>query len=547
MDTPIKKQNQLYYGDNLDVLRKYIKNETVDLCYIDPPFNSKRNYNQIYNNIGKEDVAQAQAFIDTWTWDTVAENGLKEILTNYNGVFTKQSIELLSGLSKVLGKGSLFAYLVSMSLRVAEIYRVLKPMGSFYFHCDPTASHYLKIVIDSIFCAQTGEYQNEIIWKRTSGHSDSSTCGNSHDVIFFYTKSDNYTWNEVYQKYEDGYIESHYRRMDEDGRRWTDGDLTAKGLSGGGYTYEYKGFTSLWRCPIETMQKLEAAGKLHFTKSGGIRLKRYLDEMPGMQLQDTWTDISPINSQAAERLGYPTQKPMKLLERIIRASSNEGDTILDAFCGCGTTISVAHELHRNWIGIDITYQSISLILKRLDDTYGEGTTDAIQLNGIPGDLESAIALAHKKDDRTRKEFEKWAVLTYSKNKAIINEKKGADKGIDGIAMILEGSDKTRPIIFSVKSGGVTVPMIRDLHGVIDREEAAMGIFITLEHPTKPMIEEAKIAGQYINPLTNQTYDRIKIVTAQDIINKQYLNIPTMRETVKSAKPKARENQKKLAL
>jgi site-specific DNA-methyltransferase (adenine-specific) len=319
------------------------------------------------------------------------------------------------------------------------------------------------------------------------------------------------------------------------------------GLSGGGYTYEWNGVTKLWRCPKERMQELHDTGRIKYTSKGTAEYIRYLDEMPGMPLQDTWTDISPINSQAAERLGYPTQKPMKLLERIIKASSNEGDVILDAYCGCGTTIDVANQLHRNWIGIDITYQSISLILKRLDDAYGEGTSDSIQLNGVPHDMASAVALAHKKDDRTRKEFEKWTVLTYSKNKAIINEKKGADKGVDGIAMILEASDRVKEVIFSVKSGGVTVNMIRDLRGVLDRQDAAMGIFITLEPPTKPMIEEAKSAGAYTNPLTNQSYDRIKIVTVQDILNREYLNIPTMTAAVKSAKEKVKDNQQKLSL
>jgi DNA modification methylase len=320
----------------------------VDLCYIDPPFNSKRNYNQIYNNIGKEDQAQAQAFIDTWTWDDNANKGLAEIQENYQGHFTSQSIDLISGLAKVLGKGSLLAYLVSMTLRIAEIYRVLKPTGSFYFHCDQTASHYLKLVLDTIFCAQSGDYKNEIIWKRTTAHNDPKRYGTNVDIIFFYTKGNQYLWNPQYKEHDDKY-KQRFRNQDDDGRIWTDDNLTAKGLSGGGYEYEYKGCRSLWRVPLVTMEKLDSEDKLHFTKNSGIRLKRYLEDNKGIVLQCLWEDISPINSQARERLGYPTQKPESLLERIIKSSSNEGDVVLDAYCGCGTTVAVSQRLNRQLI------------------------------------------------------------------------------------------------------------------------------------------------------------------------------------------------------
>ena len=211
-------KNQLFYGDNLEVLRRHIKDESVDLCYIDPPFNSKRNYNQIYNNIGKEDQAQAQAFIDTWTWDDIANQGLAEIQENYLGHFTSQSIDLISGLAKVLGKGSLLAYLVSMTLRIAEIYRVLKPTGSFYLHCDPSASHYLKVIIDAIFCAQGGDYLNEIIWKRTSAHSSAKKFAPVHDTILLYSKSNSYLWNTTYIAYDESYLKKFYRHEDAKGR-----------------------------------------------------------------------------------------------------------------------------------------------------------------------------------------------------------------------------------------------------------------------------------------------------------------------------------------
>ena len=540
--------NQLFYGDNLEVLRKHIKDETIDLCYIDPPFNSKRNYNQIYNNVGKEDKAQAQAFIDTWTWDDQANQGLAEIQENYLGHFTSQSIDLISGFTKVLGKGSLLAYLVSMTLRVAEIHRVLKPTGSFYLHCDPTASHYLKIIIDAIFCSQGGDFKNEITWKRTSGHSDSGKYGSVHDVIFYYTKSLKITWNQVYQKYEQNYIDKYYRYQDDDGRKWMSDNLSAAGLAGGGYQYEWNGVTKLWRCPKTTMEKLDAAGKIYYTKNRIARIKRYLDESKGLPVQDAWNDIEALRSWHKELLGYPTQKPESLLERIIQASSNEGDIILDAYCGCGTTVAVSQKLNRQWIGIDITYQSISLILKRLEDTFGKAVLETINISGIPKDMKSAEALALKKDDRTRKEFEKWAVLTYSNNRATINQKKGADKGIDGIAYFTGDKDEPEKIILQVKSGNVKSGDIRDLQGTITLEKAELGIFITLKPPTKDMIKTAKEAGIYKSRYMSQPVDRIMIVTIQEIIEAQKrLDIRLSLEVLKSAEKQREVKQTQLDL
>lgn len=533
--------NQLFYGDNLEVLRKHIKDESVDLCYIDPPFNSKRNYNQIYNNIGKEDQAQAQAFIDTWTWDNFANQGLAEILENYQGKFTSQSIDLIAGLTKVLGKGSLLAYLVSMTLRVAEIGRVLKPTGSFYFHCDSTVSHYLKLVLDAIFCPLGGDFINEIVWKRTNAHSDTKqgrkAYGNITDAILYYTKSKNYKFNTVYLSYNQEYIEKFYKYVDADGRRYQLDNITGPGgAAKGNPYYEVMGIKRYWRYSQEKMNQLIAEGRIVQTKPGTVpRYKRYLDEMPGTPLQNLWDDIKPIQSQSAERLGYPTQKPLYLLERIIQVSSYEGDVVLDAYCGCGTTVAVAQSRNRKWIGIDITYQSISLILKRLEDSFGKDVLDQIKLNGIPKDMESAIALANKKDDRTRKEFEKWAVLTYSNNRAIINQKKGADKGIDGIAYFQGENDDPEKIILQVKSGKVKSGDIRDLQGTVTLEQAVIGIFITLEEPTKDMIKTAKAAGIYQNKFMSQSCDRIQIVTIQEILeSNKRLDIRLSLEVLKSA-------------
>ncbi|MDF0556647.1 DNA methyltransferase [Kamptonema sp. UHCC 0994] len=477
--------NQLFYGDNLEVLRKHIKDESVDLCYIDPPFNSKRNYNQIYNNIGKEDQAQAQAFVDTWTWDDYANQGLAEILENYQGKFTSQSIDLIAGLTKVLSKGSLLAYLIHITLRVVEIHRVLKPTGSFYLHCDPTASHYLKLILDTIFCSQGGDFRNEIIWCYRGGGSPKKDFSRRHDVILRYSK-----------------------------------------------TNEYKFNSDAIRIPYQA----EGIGRKDDAMWGKHKgTNKVYKPHPLGKIPEDWWLMNILNANDPERLGYPTQKPEELLERIIKVSSNEGDVILDAYCGCGTTVAVSQRLNRKWIGIDITYQSISLILKRLEDAFGNEILNQIKLNGIPKDMESALALANKKDDRTRKEFEKWAVLTYSNNRATINAKKGADRGIDGIAYFQGDKDEPEKIILQVKSGNVKAGDIRDLQGTITLEQAALGIFITLKEPTKEMIKTAKTAGIYQSRYMSQSCDKIQIVTISEILEeKKRLEMRLSFEVLKSA-------------
>ncbi len=482
-------KNKLYYGDNLEVLRKYIKDETIDLCYIDPPFNSKRNYNQIYNNIRREDKAQAQAFIDTWCWNDEALRGYEQIISNYNGVFTKQSIELIIGLEKVLGKGALLAYLISMTLRIAEIFRVLKPTGSFYLHCDPTASHYLKLIIDAIFISNRGEFQNEIIWhyRRWTGRAEKFQ--ELHDVIFFYTKTNKYNFNVQYTPY--------------------------------------------------TEKSLKRKQNYHTRIKGDDVYVTHIDEK-GVRDNDVW-QIQLLNSQSKERLGYPTQKPEELLEKILSASSNEGDIVLDAYCGCGTTIAVAERLKRKWIGIDITYQSISLVLKRLEGHFGKVTIENIALDGVPKDIDAAVALAHKQDDRLRKEFEKWAVLTFSNNKAIINEKKGGDKGIDGISFVPDTDEKNeqtnRKVLFSVKSNEILSPsVIRELNGTIEREKAAVGYLLTL-YPMENLVKESKKYGLYNNKLFDHKYSKIEVVNVKEILDGRRMEIPVALEVLRKAEQK----------
>ncbi|MFM6318533.1 MAG: DNA methyltransferase, partial [Dolichospermum sp.] len=408
--------------------------------------------------------------------------------------------------------GSLLAYLVSMTLRITEIHRVLKPTGSFYLHCDPTASHYLKLILDAIFCGQGGDFINEIIWcYEIGGRISRKSFGRRHDVILFYTKSKNYTfnWQNILQEWtEKG--KAKFRYEDEKGKYRLMGKFIKDSPIKG-----HRDVSQEWE---QTHPHLVYR---HYLKEGKMEV-------------DYW-NISPINQVSRERLGYPTQKPEALLERIIKASSNEDDIILDAYCGCGTTVAVAQKLNRQWIGIDITYQSISLILKRLEDSFGKEVLTNITLHGIPKDLESAIALAQKQDDRTRKEFEKWAILTYSNNRAVINSKKGKDEGIDGTAYFNGDQGKQEKIIFQVKSGKVQSKDIRDLLGTMTLENASIAIFITLENPTKDMIATAKKAGIYQNKYFTQTYDKIQIVAVKDIIeNQERLNIRLGLEVLKSA-------------
>ena len=345
----------IWTGDNLDILRG-MNSESVDLIYLDPPFNSNRNYSAPVGS-----AAAGAAFKDTWTLSDLDVAWMGLIAEEHPAIY--KTLET-AGLTH--GKG-MQSYLCMMAVRLLEMRRVLKDTGSVYLHCDPTASHYLKLVMDAVFGA--GNFRSEITWKRTTAHNDSTRFGRNTDILLYYSKSQNRTWNIQYGPYDERY-KSRFRFKDPDGRAWADYDLTAKGLSGGGYEYEYKGAFSLWRVPLETMERLDVENRLHFTRTGGIRRKRYLDEMKGRPVQALWDDIDAINSQARERLGYPTQKPLALLERIIKASSNEEDMVLDPFCGCATACVAAENLGRKWVGIDLSPKAIELVNVRLKSAMG---------------------------------------------------------------------------------------------------------------------------------------------------------------------------------
>ena len=513
-------RNTLYYGDNLAILREYIDDESVDLIYLDPPFNSARSYNVLFKHeSGDAAEAQVKAFDDTWHWGQEAEHTYHELVTK--GL--PPVADMIGAMRQFIGDNQMMAYLVMMAARLAELRRVLKPTGSLYLHCDPTASHYLKVILDTIFGAQN--LRNEIVWKRTNAHNDAARkFPDLNDSIFYYTKTSEYTFTVQYVPYSDNHIQTSYRHIDSDGRRYASRDLRSPNPRPN-LTYNYKGYKphpNGWSISRELMEQYDSEGRLIFpsSKEGRIRLKVYLDDMPGVPVGNIWDDIPPIQSQAAERLGYPTQKPVALLERIVSASSNPGDVVLDPFCGCGTTIAAAQKLGRHWIGIDITNLAISLQKYRLQDAYGlEAGRDYLVI-GEPKDLASAAQLAQE----SRHQFEWWALSLIRAQPINPGDssgkkgKKGADRGIDGqIVFIDDSGGKPKRILVQVKSGHVSASIVRDLRGVIEREGAAMGVLITLDPPSQPMKTEAASAGYYNSPGWGRDYPRLQILTVEGLL------------------------------
>lgn len=484
--------NTLYFGDNLEILRDKIPSDHVHLIYLDPPFKSGKDYNIIFRpetNKIKGATAQVKTFEDTWQWGDEAEREYDGLIT---GSITKERpdqklIELLKAMRGYLGECPMMAYLCMMAPRLLEMKRVLKDTGSIYLHCDPAASHYLKVLMDAVFGDEN--FRTEIAWKRTSSHSDAKRYGPVHDVLLYYSRGDKPIWNRVYQPYEESYIEQYYRFTDPDGRRWMSDNLTATGLKGGGYGYEWKGVKRLWRCPKSTMERLDREGRIYYTRNKIPRLKRYLDESQGLLIQDVWTDIQALRSWHKERLGYPTQKPEALLERIVKASSNEGDILLDPFCGCGTAIAVAERLNRAWIGIDITYLAIDVIKKRLARSgIKEGTKFAVE--GEPTDLYSAEKLAQMDSFQ----FQLWCI---SRLDATPSQTRSGDEGVDGILNFIDLAKKHKAGkgVISVKgTKSVNPGMVRELKGTMKSQEADFGILITLCEPTKGMVKEAVKEG-----------------------------------------------------
>ena len=524
-------ENTLFYGDNLKILREYIPSESVDLIYLDPPFNSSRSYNVLFKDeSGTDSEAQITAFEDTWHWNQAAEEIYNELVIQSSDSVSK----LVGSLRDFIGTNQMMAYLVMMAARLVELHRVLKSNGTLYLHCDPTASHYLKIILDVIFDPKN--FRNEIIWQRTNAKGNAFTrFATNHDIILRYTKTDKATWNPQYTVHSTEYIEDFYRYTEpETGRKYSLDNLANPNKDRPNLTYEFLGVTRVWRWTKERMQEAYDNGLIVQSQPGAVpRLKRYLDEQEGIPVGDNWTDILPVQSQSKELLGYPTQKPLALLERIIQASSNEGDVILDPFCGCGTAIAAAQKLNRKWIGIDITHLSIALQKYRLQEMFPGITFKVV---GEPLDYGSAKQLAQ--DDRYQ--FQWWA-LSLIKAKPLGGQegskvgKKGSDKGIDGVINFIDNPrEKPKRVLVQVKSGHVKSGDIRDLVGTVKRENAAIGVFITLETPTQDMKKEAVSAGYYHSSGWNKNYPSIQILTIVDLLRGAEVQMPPQFGTFKQA-------------
>ena len=462
--------NVLYYGDNLEILRKYIPDESIDLIYLDPPFNSKATYNVLFKEpTGKPSQAQISVFEDTWHWGLEAERALQEIAAS--PIAPAEVKEFMSVLPKLVGKRTdMAAYLTMICIRLIELKRVLKDTGSLYLHCDPTASHYLKLLMDTIFDAKN--FRNEIVWCYTGPRKSPKKFSRKHDVILFYSKTPNYKFNQLMIPHKSGL---HDTGQVETFGRLREGKISEKQL--------------------EQIKKLEQRGKV---------------------LEDWWIDIWATERYRKELLGYETQKPLALLERIIQASSNEGDVVLDPFCGCGTAVVAAQELKRKWIGIDITYLAVGLMEWRLKNMV---PMPVYKIVGEPKDLASAVELANK----DKYQFQWWAVSLIG-GQPYGEKKKGTDTGIDGYIYYMDEKDKIKKAIISVKGGGTSVKDIRDLGHVIDREKSDIGVFICLHQPTRPMLEEAAMKGFYHSPL-GKDYPRIQIITIEEIFQGKSPDIP----------------------
>jgi len=514
------EHNTLYYGDNSDVLRRHIKDETIDLIYLDPPFKSDQDYNILFaERNGTKAAAQIKAFDDTWHWDKASASAYEEVVETG----APRVAQVMRAFRTFLGENDMMAYLAMMAPRLMEMHRVLRPTGSIYLHCDPTANHYLKILMDAIFGPVN--FRNEIIWKRAQPKSHTRVrMSRAHDTILFYSKTQETPFRKVYGEQDPNYIEKFYRFVEKGtGRRYMLGDLTNPNKNRPNLTYEFppgSGTIRVWRWTKERMMKAFKKGLVVVPEKGGIaREKRYLDQMQGRPVTDIWDDIEHLHGSHQESLGYPTQKPEALLERIIMSSSNEGDVVLDPFCGCGTAIAVAQRLNRRWIGIDITHLAVALMKHRLYDMFG----NKVKYNvvGEPVSLPDAKALA--KYDRYQ--FQWWALGLVGARP--IEEKKGADKGIDGRLYFHDEADKkkrkTKQIILSVKSGKVGVKDIRDLRGVVEREEAQIGVLICMEKPTRNMRKESASAGIYKSPWGS--HSRLQILTIEELLNGYKIDYP----------------------
>jgi site-specific DNA-methyltransferase (adenine-specific) len=534
--------NTLYYGDNLRILRQYLPDASVDLIYLDPPFNSNRSYNVLFKDeSGRDSQAQIKAFDDTWHWGMEAQATYEHLIHHA----PEKVARAVEAMRLLIGTNQMMAYLVMMAVRLVELHRVLKPTGSLYLHCDPTASHYLKLILDAIFGVEN--FRNEITWKRTTTHNDARRqFPNAVDIILFYVKSDKATFTPARRPLDDSYSENFYRFTDENGRRYRLDNMASPNPRPN-LMYEWMGYKPPekgWRYSRETMQRLHDEGRINYPQDKNKRpaLKRYLDENEGAVVPNFWDDIQPLGAHTREKLGYPTQKPLALLERIIQASSNPGDVVLDPFAGCGTTIAAAQKLGRRWIGIDITHLGVALLKYRLSDMFGLVSGKDYKVIGEPQSVEDARALARDTDNDGRYQFQFWALSLIAAKPLGGSEgsrkgKKGSDGGVDGVIHFFDKDgkhDTTQRVLVQVKSGKVKSGDIRDLVGTLEREKAAIGVFITLEPPTRDMQTEAASAGMYHSPLWQEDYPRVQILTIEELLKGARVKMPPQHGTFKQA-------------
>jgi DNA modification methylase len=536
-------KNQLYYGDNLDVLRESIDPESVDLVYLDPPFNSNRSYNVLFQSrTGHEAEAQIHAFGDTWTWSQPTEKEYENLIQGGAPAKVADAIQAMYGL---LGENDLLAYLVMMTPRLVELHRVLKPTGSLYLHCDSTASHYLRVMLDAVFGAMN--FRNEIIWKRAQtvkGNfgQGSKFFGPQTDTLLFYKKSTDCTFHQPFKPYTQDYMDGAYRHVEaETGRRYRLVSMIGPGgAAKGNPEYEVMGIRKYWRYSREKMNELIAAGLVVQTKPGTVpNRKYYLDEGKGVPVQSLWDDLNSLQASSAERLGYPTQKPLALLERIIETSSNPGDLVLDPFCGCGTAIDAAQRLDRRWIGIDITFIAIDLIEHRLANTFGSEVSDTYEVHGIPQDLAGARQLFTE----SHFDFERWAVSRVS---GTPKDAPGGDKGIDGIVRFHADAKQVGRAVVSVKGGKTVNPgFVRDLDGTITHAKAEMGILVLAYDPTPGMLDAVRHSGTYTLPANGQEFPRLQIITVEQLINGEKPKMPLIYPPYLKAQPHSPTTQETL--
>ena len=547
--------NRLYYGDCLTIMQDWPL-QSVDLIYLDPPFNSNRQYNSIYQDeTGRPLPDQIDAFCDMWELDDERERAIRTMPVLMRDSGLDDSVAELWKLWMQALRGTqprLLAYLSYMAQRLLIMKRILKPTGSIYYHCDPTASHYIKALMDAVFGHDN--FRSEIIWKRSGGKSDALRWGITTDRLLFYTKSERYIWNQQYQSHNPEYIAKTYRANDKDGRGlYTTMPLHASGIRHGESGLAWKGYApgnkgNHWRTPtkgvmnhyIQThnlipdwpsaypgiqsrLDALDDAGLISWSSNEVPRLKMYLEATNGVAATDLIADVPMASGN--ERMGYATQKPTALLERIIKASSNPGDVVLDPFCGCATTIEAAHRLDRQWIGIDIAIHAIKRVTRlRLQDRLGLMEGQDFTIDGIPSTLEGAVDLWTK----DKYHFQQWAV---EQSDGFVTTKRTADGGVDGrIYFAVPDTKELQSMTVEVKGGvNVTIESLRALKGVLDYDNALMAGLIIREPlgAVKARNFNRFMADAGTIELWGNEYPKMQILTIEELLEGKRFATPTV--------------------